>query len=201
MLKSCKKKSINGLKEIAKLRRIKNRDKLKKEGLITSILKSESSNAERNFMKHFNSNTNDDDNNNTNDNSYDGKIRDKISDIRVILGRLGNTITKNDRKKIKKELYEIENKKNLSDMEKEKNYDNLVELKKKLNKKEKYKHHDRDDLDYNGIRDIENLFDNDNNDDDDDYYYYYCKPILVKSSFKENYKYYESRGDKDKNYQ
>ena len=34
----------------------------------------------------------------------------------------------------------------------------------------------------------------DNNDDDDDYY----KPILVKSSFDENYKYYESRGDKDK---
>ena len=30
---------------------------------------------------------------------------------------------------------------------------------------------------------------------DDDYYY---KPILVKSSFDENYKYYESRGDKDK---
>ena len=30
--------------------------------------------------------------------------------------------------------------------------------------------------------------------DDDDYY----KPILVKSSFDENYKYYKSRGDKDK---
>ena len=96
------KKSINELKEIAKLRRIKNRDQLKKEGLITSILKSESSNAEGNYMKHFNNSTKDDDNNNTNDDSYDGKIRDKISDIRVILGRLGNTITKNDRKKIKK---------------------------------------------------------------------------------------------------
>ena len=35
----------------------------------------------------------------------------------------------------------------------------------------------------------------DNIDDDDDDYY---KPILVKSSFNENYKYYESRGDKDK---
>ena len=134
MLKSCKKKSINGLKEIAKLRRIKNRDKLKKEGLITSILKSESSNAERNFMKHFNSNTNDDDNNNTNDNSYDGKIRDKISDIRVILGRLRNTITNNDRKKIKKDLYEIE-KQNLSDREKEEIYDHLLELVKTLIKK------------------------------------------------------------------
>ena len=38
------------------------------------------------------------------------------------------------------------------------------------------------------------MSDNDNDDDDDDY-----KPILVKSSFKEYFKYYESRGDKDKN--
>ena len=30
---------------------------------------------------------------------------------------------------------------------------------------------------------------------DDDYY----KPILIKSSFNDNYKYYESRGDKGKN--
>ena len=93
--------------------------------------------------------------------------------------------------KIKKELYEIENKKNLSDKEKEKIDDNLLELVNKLNKKEKYRYHDRDDLDYHGIRDIENVFDNI---DDDDYY----KPILVKSSFDENYKYYKSRGDKDK---
>ena len=70
-------------------------------------------------------------------------------------------------------------------------HDNLVELVNKLNKKEKYRYHDRDDLDYHGIRDIENVFDNI---DDDDYY----KPILVKSSFDENYKYYESRGDKGK---
>ena len=93
--------------------------------------------------------------------------------------------------KLKKELYEIESKKNLSDEEKEKIDDNLLELVNKLNKKEKYRYHDRDDLDYHGIRDIENVFDNI---DDDDYY----KPILVKSSFHENYKYYESRGDKDK---
>ena len=39
--------------------------------------------------------------------------------------------------KIKKELYEIENKRNLSDEEKEKIYDNLVELVNKLNKNEK----------------------------------------------------------------
>ena len=109
----------------------------------------------------------------------------------MILSRLGNIVTKNDRKKITKELYEIEKKKNLSDKEKEKIYDHLVELVNTLNKKEEYKYHDRDDLDYYGIRDIENLFDNDNDDD-------YHKPILVESSFKDGYKYYESRGDKDK---
>ena len=147
-------------------------------------------------MRHFNINTNVNNNvsNNTNvnnnardDDTYDGKI----SDIRVTLSRLGKIVTKNDRKKIKKELYEIEKKENLSDKEKEKIYDNLVEIVNKLNKKEKYRYHDRDDLDYHGIRDIENVFDNI---DDDDYY----KPILVKSSFDENYKCYESRGDKDK---
>ena len=82
MLKSWKKKSIDEFKEIAKLRRIKNRDKSTKEGLIISLLKSESSNAERNCMKHFNNNTNYD--NNTNDHNYDGKIRDKIGDITTL---------------------------------------------------------------------------------------------------------------------
>ena len=103
---------------------------------------------------------------------------------------MGDIVTKGDRVKIKKEVHEIEKKKNLLDGEKEKIYDNLVELVNKLNKKEKYRYHDRDDLDYHGIRDIENLFDNVN---DNDYY----TPILVKSYFNENYKYYESRGDKN----
>ena len=85
----------------------------------------------------------------------------------------------------------MEKKKNLSEKEKENNYHNLFELVNTLNKKEKYKYYDRDDLDYHGIRDVENLVDAVNNDD-------YYKPILVKSSFKENYKYYESGGDKDK---
>ena len=170
------------------MRRIKNRDKLTKEGLIISLLKSESSDAERNYMKHFNNNTNDD--------TYDDKIRGKISDIRMILSRLGSAVTHNDRKKVKRELYEIEKKKNLSDTDKKKIYDHLAKLAKTLDKKEEYKYHDRDDLDYYGIRDIENLFDN-NNDNFSDYY----KPILIESSFKNNYKYYESRGDKDKNYQ
>ena len=116
-------------------------------------------------------------------------IRGKISDINMIISRLGNIVTNQDRKKIKREIYEIEKEENLSNREKEEIYNHLVELVNTLNKKETYQYNDHDDLDYYGIRNIENLFSN------IDYYY---KPILVKSSFKNNYKYDESRGDKNK---
>ena len=53
-------------------------------------------------------------------NSANDEIKSKIDDIRLILSRLGNMVTKNDRKKIKKEFYEIEKRNNLSDNEKEK---------------------------------------------------------------------------------
>ena len=96
-------KSIDELKAIARLRRIKNSDKLTKEDLIISLLKSESSPAERNFEKLFKNNTDDNDN-------YDDKIRGKISDIRMILSRLGNIVTNKDRKKITEGLYETEKK-------------------------------------------------------------------------------------------
>ena len=131
--------------------------------------------------------------NSTNVDTYDDKIKGKINDIRIILSRLGNIVTKNDRKKIKKELYEIEKKQNLSDNKKEEIYDHLVELVNTLDKKEKYKHSDRDDLDNFGIRELESLFIND--DDNDNNYY---KPVLVKTFFKSGYKYYESRGYRDK---
>ena len=166
------------------MKRIRNVENLTKEDLIIALLKSVSSTAEHNFEKLFDNNTVDDDTN-------DGKIRGRISGIRMILSRLGNTVTNNDRNKIKKKLYETGKKENLSNKEKENTYDDLVELAKAFDIKEKNKYHDRDDQDNYQIREIENLFDNDN---DDDYY----KPILVESSFKNNYKYYEWRGDKDK---
>ena len=76
-------KSIDELKAISRLRRIKNSEKLTKEDLIISLLKAESSALERNYMKHFN-------NNNTNDDTHDDKIRGKITDIRMILRKYNN---------------------------------------------------------------------------------------------------------------
>ena len=126
--KKLQRKSIDKLKEIVRLRRIKNIEKLTKEELISVLLKPESSAAERNFEKLFN-------NNNTDDHTYDDKIRDKIRDINIIFSRLGNIVTNKYRKKIKKELYEIEKKINLSDNEKEKVYDYLVKVVKTFDKK------------------------------------------------------------------
>ena len=63
------------------------------------------------------------------------------------------------------------------DNEKEKIYDHLVKLANTLDKKEEYKHSDHDDLDYFGIKELENLFDDTDNGD-------YYKPVLTGSSFK-----------------
>ena len=67
----------------------------------------------------------------------------------------------------------------------------LTKLKTTLNKKQKYRHVDHHDQNYYGVEDIEHLVD----DDIDDYY----APILVRSSFENNFEEYKVRGDKEKN--
>ena len=59
-------------------------------------------------------------------------------------------LPKNIEKKLKK-LYEIENKKNLSKLEKEEINEYLTELVRILYKKENYRYYDRDNHDYYGI--------------------------------------------------
>ena len=149
MTEKLQNKSIDELRGIAILRGFKNLDDLTKEDLIFRLLKSESNPVERSYMKYFNNSTSDD--------TYDDEIKSKINDIRLILSRLGNIVTKKYRKEIKKELYETEKEQNLSDNEKEKIYDHLVKLANTLDKKEEYKHSDHDDLDYFGIKELENL--------------------------------------------
>ena len=162
--------SRDELERIAKIRRIKSYEEMSKEELIISLLKWKQSIAEL-----FNNNLDD----------------DKISDTRRILNRLRDILPKRYRKKIKEKLCQIEIKENLSEAEKEENDEYFRKLVRILNDKEKHSPYDCYDLAYYGIRDIENLFDKVSEED-------YYKPILVKSSFKGNYKYYESRGDKEK---
>ena len=94
--------SRDELEQIAKIRRIKNYEDMKKEDLIVSLLKSKESIAEL-----FNDNNN---------NLYDNEI----SDIRRILNRLRDILPKKDRKEIKDKLYEIEHKRNILEEEQKK---------------------------------------------------------------------------------
>ena len=161
--------SRDELERIAKIRRIKNYEEMSKEELILSVLKSKQSTAE----------------------FFNNLDNDKISDIRRILNRLRDMLPKRYRKEIKKKLYEIENNEDLSEAEKKEDDEYIRKFVRNLNNKEKYSPYDCDDFDYYGIRDILNLFDEVSGED-------YYKPILVKSFFNGNYKYYESRGDKEK---
>ena len=108
--------SRDGLEQIAKLRRIKNYEDMKKEDLIISHLKSKGSSAEV-----FNDNNN--------NNLYDSEI----SDIRRILNRLRDILAKKDRKEIKDKLYKIEHQRNISEEEQEENDDHLRKLVRILN--------------------------------------------------------------------
>ena len=164
--------SRDELEQIAKIRRIKNHEDMKKEDLIISLLKSKESIAE--LFDNYNNNL------------YDNEI----SDIRRILSRLRDALPKKDRKKIKDKLYEIEHQRNIPEEKKEKNDEYLRKLVRTLNNKEKYGPSNRDDFDYHGITDIPILF---GESSEEDYY----KPVFVKSFHKDNYKYYESNGDKE----
>ena len=156
------------LERIAKMRRIKRYDKMSKEELIISLLKSKRSIAEL-----FNNNLD----------------NDKISDAKKIFNRLRDILPREYRKEIKKKLYETEHNENLSEQEKEEIDEYLTKLVRTLNKKEKHCHHYRNDPDCYGIRDIYYLFS-----DIDDYY----EPILVKSPSKKITKYMKVEETKTK---
>ena len=166
--------SLDELDQITKTRRIKNYEEMTEE--LISLLKSKQS-----IVELFNNNSNNNNNNNNNDNKNNNSslYDNKTSDTRRILNRLRDVLPKKYRKKIKEKLSEIKQE-NFSEVEKEENDEDLRKLGRIPN-----------DFDYYGIRDIQNLFDEVSEED-------YYKPILVKSSFKVNYKYYESRGHKEK---
>ena len=105
--------------------------------------------------------------------------------INKILSRLRDILPKQDRKEIIDKLYETEHQSNISEDEKEENDEYFRKLVKILNNKEKYSTHD-----YYGIRNIPILLGQTSEE--------HCyEPILVKTSFNSNYKYYESNGDKE----
>ena len=71
----------------------------------------------------------------------------------------------------------------------------MIILLNTLDKKEEHKKSDHDDLDYFGIRELENLFGDTDNDDN------YYKPVLIRSSFKIIINTMKADEIKTKNYQ
>ena len=114
----------------------------------------------------------------------------RIKKIREDFNKLRDIFLKPKIKEIRRNPYEIENKKDLSKSKIKEIEHSVIELEKNLLKLNTY--HDYDDIEYKGIRDVENLFVK----FDEDYYY---EPIKTKSCFNGNYNKYESRGEKDKN--
>ena len=100
----------------------------------------------------------------------------------------------------RRSLSNIKNQKNLPAPEIEETKKNLHELEKNLSSLKKYYHYD--DAECRGMRNIENLFNRNLlnrlalNKINKDYY----KPIKTKSAFNNNYREYESKGDKDNNF-
>ena len=112
------------------------------------------------------------------------KNKERIDVIREELKELSYKLSKSELKEIKKNLYQIENKKGYQNKKKQQKY--LNELDEKILKLDKYYHYD--DFEYRGIKNIQDLF---KLLIDKDYY----KPKFVKSGYNNNYILYESKGD------
>ena len=88
----------------------------------------------------------------------ESKILDnaKIRKIKEDFNKLRDRFLKPKIKEIRKNLYEIESKKNLSAWKSKEVEKNLFKLEEIFSKLKKY--YDYDDAEYKGIRDVENLF-------------------------------------------
>ena len=104
----------------------------------------------------------------------------RIEIIREKLKELRHKLSKSELKEIKNHLYNIENKKELLELETTKEY--LDELDKKILKLDEY--YD-DDFEFIGIENVQDLFK-----------ILIYKPTIVKSGYNNNYIEYRSEGDK-----
>ena len=112
------------------------------------------------------------------------KNKERIDTIRKELKDLSYKLPRSELKEIKKNLYNIEKRIKFKSKRTNKYLD---ELDKKILKLDKYHYHD--DYEYREIKNVKDLF---KLSIDKDHY----KPILVKSSYNNNYIQYESKGDK-----
>ena len=114
----------------------------------------------------------------------------RIEKIRKEFNESRHKFSKSKINEVRRNLYETESETNLFESKIKEIERNLAELEENLSKTKKY--YDCDDIEYNGIRNIKDLFDLSI---DEDYY----KPLITKGAFNNNYIQYESKRDKGKN--
>ena len=144
------------------------------------MLRTETNTKENNYLKLLN-------------NKANTKIKEKINKIRILLTKLGNIVTTEESNSIRKKLHELEKQTKFPRRQREEAHRYLSDLIVYLNKKVKYRFTDFHDQTFFGIGDIEKLYEY--FDDNSEYY----KPMLIASSFHNNYTEYEIRDDKNKN--
>ena len=84
-------------------------------------------------------------------------LKEKIEKIRKEFNESRHKCSKLKIKEIRKNCYEMENKKTFSESKIKEIKKNLTELEENLSKTKKY--YDYDDIEYRGIRDVRDLFD------------------------------------------
>ena len=115
--------SLSNLKDLPKLRRIKNFRELTKDDLIYTLLRSEEVPQENNYLKYINNTRNSD-------------LRDRINHARMMTTKLGDILTNKEGHEIRKELYHM-TKTKYTKITKEKAIARLIELTKDLYYKQK----------------------------------------------------------------
>ena len=150
--------SLNELKQIGKMRCIKNYKNMSKERLLSALDESELSEGKDNFH-----------------NTRIKKIKEDFNKLRYVF-------FKSKTREIRKNLYDIKNPKNISKSKIKEIEQNVIELEKGLFKLNKY--YDYDDTEYERMRDVANVFNGiaSNESNHEDYY----KPIWTKSAFNGN---------------
>ena len=113
----------------------------------------------------------------------------RIEKIRKEFNESRHKFFKSKINEIRRNLYEMENEKNLFESKIKENERNFIELEENLFKPKKY--YDYDDTEYRGIKNVKGLFDFLV---DEDYY----KPIITNGAFNNSYIQYESKGNRDK---
>ena len=185
--------SFKILKELSELQQVRGFDKISKEDLIYSLLRSQNPNEDK-YIKLLTS---------TFDKSkLDNEIKEEINNINKVVSRLGNLLTNKERNKITKELNNILIKVNnkdkntrLRNRQKENILIKLIKQHNSLAKNEKYMDLNYDDLQYQGISGLKNTFNITNVDNN-------YEADLIASAFDErlckHYERYRIKGNKNK---